>query len=445
MSVKGIIRLIAVLAAAVLLSTAALAVNDASAEEVEVGADAPVLRLTDTSEHIRFISGYDDGSFKPDKGITRAEAAQMLYNLLAERPDDRAELSDAQPGQWYYDAVSLLAYCGVLDTQYGAARPTERITRGELVAMVVRLTPDAEASACTFPDVTEAHPYYSLLGAAQGLGFINGYQDGTFRPDNGISRSEAAAIICRALGRTPDYEALAAIVAPIFSDVGKTHWAYEIITEASIPHTGVRNADGGETWEGFDPDSIIRPAGFLSVGGELYYIDDSGKPVTDTTIGTLRFGSDGRYTSGNTELDGLVTAALRSVTRDDMTRDEKLRAAFEYSRDSFTYLRRASYPYGYTGWEIENATLMLETKHGNCYSYAAVFWAMARQLGYDAYCVSGLVGSNRSPHGWVIIEKDGVKYITDPELEMVDRRKGIYIRNFFMMPPEGLPWQYIYG
>ena len=76
---------------------------------------------------------------------------------------------------------------------------------------------------------------------------------------------------------------------------------------------------------------------------------------------------------------------------------------------------------------------MYSTGTGNCYCYAAAFWAAARQLGYDALCVSGTIGSERSPHGWVTISIDGTHYVFDVEIEMAYHRDGMeYVDNFKM-------------
>ena len=122
-----------------------------------------------------------------------------------------------------------------------------------------------------------------------------------------------------------------------------------------------------------------------------------------------------------------------------MDREKLLRAAFDYTVKSFSYLRRtASYEWGFTGWEAEEALTMLRTRRGNCYSYAAVFCLLARQLGYDAAAVSGGVNWNPRPHGWVEIEFDGVPYIFDTELEMA--KKGQY--HFWKLAYEDVPWPY---
>ena len=181
----------------------------------------------------------------------------------------------------------------------------------------------------------------------------------------------------------------------------------------------------------------------MFVGGELYGIGDDGYPVRDAELNGLYFGPDGRYTSGDAEIDGYITEILREITGPGMTREEMLHAAYDHTRDSYTYLRRNYYNIGDTDWELENARVMLQTKRGNCYCYASVFYYLSRQLGYDATAISGVVGSSRSPHGWVEIDFDGVTNIFDTELEMSYRQKGIYYYDFYMMSYDEIPWQYV--
>ena len=87
-----------------------------------------------------------------------------------------------------------------------------------------------------------------------------------------------------------------------------------------------------------------------------------------------------------------MAEVLAPICEENETREEMRRAAFNYVRDSFEYLRRNYYAVGETGWEVEEATTMFSTGRGNCYNYAAAFWALARGLGYDATAVSGTMG-----------------------------------------------------
>ena len=187
--------------------------------------------------------------------------------------------------------------------------------------------------------------------------------------------------------------------------------------------------------------------GFVNLGGYLYYVDEDGRFAQDTEIGGIYFGSDGRYTSGSEELDALVAEVLAPICEENETREEMLRAAFNYVRDSFEYLRRNYYAVGETGWEVEEATTMFSTGRGNCYNYAAAFWALARGLGYDAAAVSGTMGWDYEPHGWVTIyDENGALLTYDTETEMAYRRDGDYSKDMFAMSYwYAAGWNYYYG
>ena len=178
-------------------------------------------------------------------------------------------------------------------------------------------------------------------------------------------------------------------------------------------------ADGAAVWDG--PDG--RPAeGPVLIDSQLYYAGADGYFLKNAYAGSLYFDAAGRYTSGNSELDGYVLAAIRSATDDSMNRDERLRAMYLYVRDSFTYLRRHYYKVGDVGWAMQEALTMYSTGRGNCYCYASAFWAAARALGFDAKIVSGTYGAEDAPHGWVEILRDGVRYTYDVEIEMAVHR-----------------------
>ena len=120
-----------------------------------------------------------------------------------------------------------------------------------------------------------------------------------------------------------------------------------------------------------------------------------------------------------------------------MTQEQKLRAVFNYCRDNFSYLKR---PYVYpeqTDWEIGYATEFLTLRKGNCHSFAALFYFLARQLGYPAYTVEGEVGYSARHHGWVQIPIDGIHYLFDPQLAWRYLHEyGNTQYNFFKMNPK---------
>ena len=188
--------------------------------------------------------------------------------------------------------------------------------------------------------------------------------------------------------------------------------------------------------------------GLVNLDGYLYRADDAGLFYMDETVDGLYYGPDGRYTSGSAELDALVADALAPICDEYETREEMLRAAYLYVRDDFTYLRRNYYSVGDDGWQIDEAVTMLSTSRGNCYNYAAAFWALARGLGYDATAVAGTVGWDRDPHGWVIMyDAEGERITYDVELEMAYRyQRGRYDVDMYAMGSwKANQWNYIYG
>lgn len=403
----------------------------------------PLELKTGHISHARYISGYEDGSFRPDKTVTHAEAAVMIYGLLAEVPNERAGFEDVSADDWYYDAVGVLAAAGVIVDEDGSFEPEAEISRGEFVTMLARFFPKSEAES-GFADVVPGSPCYEYVALASELGWISGYDDGLFHPNRTITRAEAASVINNVLGRSADAAYADGIILPLFKDVSQEHWAYYEIMEASLTHSPTMIHGVDESWHYVDTEPLRRPVGVLYEGAEYYYIDPvTGLPVADGYVGSLYFNADGLYTSGDEEIDNYAKEILAEITTEDMTQEQRLQAAYNYTRDSFTYLRRNYYENGDTGWEMEEARTMFRTRRGNCYCYTGVFWVLARQLGYDARVISGDVGWSGSPHGWVEIDFEGVPYIYDTELEMSYRKKGVYYYNFYHMSYDGVPWPYV--
>ena len=176
--------------------------------------------------------------------------------------------------------------------------------------------------------------------------------------------------------------------------------------------------------------------GLHEIDGGMYYVKEDGSFLTNDAVGYLTFDANGRYTSGNATLDSYVDQALAVCTNSGMTKAQKLRAAYLYVRDHGAYLARPHQARGTTEWAEESALFMFEHKKGNCYCFAGQFLYMARQLGYDAYVVSGGVGRKDSDHAWVMICENGVPYIYDVELEWGYRagRYGHAEYNMYKMP-----------
>lgn len=443
-----------------------------------------------SSEHIAYVSGDGAGSFLPNQSITRAQAAKMLYSLLESQGLGTYPygFSDVSSGEWYYTPVSVLASLNVLTgSDDGAFYPNKAMSRAEFVTMLSRFYP-LSSTTVAFSDVSQASWAQPYIASAVANGWVNGYEDGTFRPNNALSRAEAVVIINRVLGRQADTAVLEKESPRIFADLTPDHWAYANVIEAVVPHTVADGTSGTETWQEYQIPTSGLDAGLHTIGGALYYVNAatlqfdifdqgfhtiegklyyapyagqalavySGDPIelegalycsewdgsfrTNGNYGYLYFGEDGKYTSGNAELDALVETELAKCVNDSMTQEEKLRAIFNHVRDSFSYLGREHQARGATGWDETYALSMLQTRKGNCYSWASTFLYMVRRTGYDAYAISGGVGTNNRDHAWVMINMDDNTYMFDTELEW-SYNSSI---NFYKMTRSSVPFPYIF-
>lgn len=204
-------------------------------------------------EHKSYIKGYTDNTFKPEKNITRAEAAVIFANLLEEGKNTGLESGisylDIDKNHWAAGAIGLVSEKGLFKGYAdGSFKPDQSITRAEFATVVykfLQLTkgislPEINADKFKFED-TKEHWANQFIEQLAVLGFVSGYSDGTFKPENNIKRAESVVLINRALKRGPLSEA-----PQVFSDVDKTHWAYYDIIEAAIDHKYTIDANGKE-------------------------------------------------------------------------------------------------------------------------------------------------------------------------------------------------------
>ncbi len=206
--------------------------------------------LLNTEEHIAYLTGYADGTVRPDNAITRAEAATVFYKLLVTQGTaSGGQFSDVSSGAWYAQAVNYLASIGILEGYSdGTFRPTATITRAEFATMAARFDDLSDATGNVFSDVSGSHWAVSYINSAYTKGWISGYADGTFRPENGITRAEVVSIVNAMLHRTADQDTLGSAENP-YSDISSGHWAYADVMEASVEHTYTRDESGNEIWE----------------------------------------------------------------------------------------------------------------------------------------------------------------------------------------------------
>ena len=198
-----------------------------------------------TTDHVSYIIGYSDGTVKPNAGITRAEVATIFFRLLTDGARERFwsetnAYSDVAAGSWYNIAVSTLSNMGILGGyEDGTFRPNASITRAEFAKIAVSFFDWADVYAVnSFVDVRDSAWYANYVAVAAKIGLIEGYGGNVFRPDATITRAEACTIINRTLGRNPDADHLLPVgrmnTWPDNADTGV--WYYAQIQEATNSH-----------------------------------------------------------------------------------------------------------------------------------------------------------------------------------------------------------------
>lgn len=184
--------------------------------------------------HEAYMSGEAGARFYPDRAMTRAEMAQVLYNLLASYPPvTDGSFSDVSAGAWYATEVNTLVELDVLSGyEDGTFRPNNAVTRAEFVTAVCKCFDLTDGADSGFSDVSGWASGY--INAAVERGWIVGMGDGTFQPNANLTRAQVTPILNKALERTGSGFAADA-VTPEFVDVPSSHWAYEHIAEAADP------------------------------------------------------------------------------------------------------------------------------------------------------------------------------------------------------------------
>lgn len=208
--------------------------------------------MLEKDDHFAYIVGYPDGNVHPEDNITRAEVATIFFRMMTDeaRASYRATtntFSDVKKSDWFNVAVSTLQNAKILDGyDDGTFRPNAPITRAELskiAASFYKILPDADAD---FSDIF-GHWAEKYIESAHSYGFIDGYPNGTFRPDRLITRAETMKIVNRSLDRLPhkDYLLKNMIIWP--DNMDRKKWYYADVQEATNSHSYKRN-DKHEIW-----------------------------------------------------------------------------------------------------------------------------------------------------------------------------------------------------
>ena len=231
-------------------SSPPIIIPDDDDDQPEDPDDTGVSDLLNTKDHDQYLFGYPDGTFGPGLNMTRAEAAQMFYNLLVDQDVTAKPVFDDVPeGAWYAEPVNVMAKLdiveGVGDDKF---EPDREITRAEFTAMAMRFAEGETGGKNIFSDVDEDDWFYDVVVDSIKYGWIEGYPDGTFRPQNLITREEVTTIVNRMLGRLPDEKFIDAHEddLDLFPDVTK-NWAYYDVVEATNDHQ-YKKTSSGEDW-----------------------------------------------------------------------------------------------------------------------------------------------------------------------------------------------------
>lgn len=222
-----------------------------------INKDTGMLNKTD---HFAYVIGYPDGTVHPNGQITRAEVATIFFRLLRDEVRDGAfatsnTYSDVAYGKWYNNPISTMSALGII-TGYpdGTFKPNKPITRAEFAAIAARFDETQSGKSATFSDVI-GHWAAKEIGIAYYNDWIKGYPDGTFKPDQNITRAEAMTLINRVLERKPESPAdLLTNMNKWTDNMDTSKWYYLDVQEATNSHGYTRKTFNYELWRQMLPD-----------------------------------------------------------------------------------------------------------------------------------------------------------------------------------------------
>ena len=222
-----------------------------------INKDTGMLNKTD---HFAYVIGYPDGTVHPNGQITRAEVATIFFRLLRDEVRDGAfttsnSYSDVAYGKWYNNPISTMSALGII-TGYpdGTFKPNKPITRAEFAAIAARFDETQSGKSAIFSDVI-GHWAAKEIGIAYYNDWIKGYPDGTFKPDQNITRAEAMTMINRVLERKPESPAdLLTNMNKWTDNMDTSKWYYLDVQEATNSHAYTRKTFNYELWRQMLPD-----------------------------------------------------------------------------------------------------------------------------------------------------------------------------------------------
>lgn len=218
---------------------------DADGIKSEIAEEKYVIAPELIGDHIAYIQGDDFGNFNPELPITRAEVATIFSRITVQKMNidttAKATFTDVSESDWYYNAIAFMENAGVIKGyEDGSFRPNNYITRAEFAAIASRYDRLDDINENIFSDVTSLHWAFMMINSASKKGWVTGYEDGTFKPDSFIKRSEVVTVVNRMLQRNAeaefkDKDLSGLIIFPDAKDINM-HWAFYEIVEASNTH-----------------------------------------------------------------------------------------------------------------------------------------------------------------------------------------------------------------
>ena len=209
------------------------------------------------ADHYAYIVGYGNGEVRPQNSITRAEVASIFFRLLEDDVRDanytrENNFTDVSSDAWYCSAVSTLSAMGILSGYPDAAfRPNASITRAEFAAIATRFDAAGDKTPASFDDIAN-HWAKDEISVAANNGWVNGYKDGSFRPQNNITRAETMSLVNRVLNRNPETSEDLLPDMITFTDNADTNaWYYLAVQEATNSHYNTSKENSAyEKWTG---------------------------------------------------------------------------------------------------------------------------------------------------------------------------------------------------
>jgi hypothetical protein len=218
-------------------------------------------------DHIWYVQGYPNGEFKPEQTLTRAEIITAMYRLTTDSTKTSPlakRFADVPNGKWYTQEINYMASIGVAVGYIdGSFRPDQKITRAELTVLIARwLSVDVgNAYASPFSDLARNHWAYSEIVTFVDNGWVQGYENGTFKADQSVTRAEFVTIMNRVLRRKLSL-ADARSYNYLYTDLPDgAHWAFADIIEASVSHDHTFRNTGYENWTNAKAPRDVYSAG----------------------------------------------------------------------------------------------------------------------------------------------------------------------------------------